>query len=113
MLILPTMGNILIGLSFFKQYSVTLHIQNHQIHFPDLSLQLHKANGKNKCDKCELRAAQKIVVTLFQQGMLPACTNAEIEKTTGTTEATSTITMKEALLVTPVMVNLEKGFTIL
>ena len=43
---LPTMGDILIGMSLLKQYSVALDIRTHLIHFPDVSLKLRTANGK-------------------------------------------------------------------
>ena len=41
-LILPTMGTILIGMSFFEKYSVNLDIKNHLVHFPNhmMSMQL-------------------------------------------------------------------------
>ena len=105
-LMVPTMGNVLIGMSFSKQYSVTL-----DIHFPDVSLQLHEANGKYSCDMCELRAAQKIVLSPYQQVMIPVCNNAEIGRTTGTAEATPTITRKETLLVTLAIFKFEKDYT--
>ena len=34
-LILPAMGTILIGMSFFEKYSVNLDIKNHLVHFPN------------------------------------------------------------------------------
>ena len=37
-MILPTMGNILIGMSFFKMYSVTLDLANNVVKFPDITL---------------------------------------------------------------------------
>ena len=46
-----TMGNILIGMSFFKKYSVTLHLKNNlaQLQFLELSLQLRLQHGSFKC----------------------------------------------------------------
>ena len=109
--ILPTMRHILIGMSLFKQNSVTLAIRNHLIHFSDVSLQLHKANGKISCNMCELRAAQKIVLLPQQQIIVPVCTNSEIGTTAGNAETTSTLTRKKALLFTPAMVKLEQSYT--
>ena len=41
-MVLPTMGNILIGMSFFKKYSVTLDLANNIVKFPDITLQFQK-----------------------------------------------------------------------
>ena len=43
-MILPTMGNNLIGTSFFKKYSVTLDLANNIVRFPELTLQLKPPN---------------------------------------------------------------------
>ena len=34
-LVLPTMGTILIGMTFFEKYSVNLDMKNHLVHFPN------------------------------------------------------------------------------
>ena len=47
-MILPTMGNILIGMSFFKKYSVTLDLANNVIKLPDITLQLKPQRGRYK-----------------------------------------------------------------
>ena len=62
-MILPTMGNILIGMSFFKKYSVTLDLANNIVRFPDITLQLRPTNGKFKTKMMELRTSQKVVYT--------------------------------------------------
>ena len=90
-------------MSYFKQNSVTLDLRNLLIHFPDVSLQLRKANRNYNCDMLELRA----VLPPNQQVVVEVWTNAEMETTTGTAEAPPAITGEEALLVTP-MVKLEK-----
>ena len=92
-LILPTMRTILIGMSIFKQYSVTLEIRKQVIHFPERPLQLR--NGKYNGDMCELRVAQKIVLPPNKQNALARCTKPEIGTTTGTAEASKTITRKK------------------
>ena len=43
-MILPTMGNILIVMSFFKKYSVRLDLENNIVRFPDITLQLRPTN---------------------------------------------------------------------
>ena len=58
-MILPTMGNILIGMSFFKKYSVTLDLANNIVRFPEITLQLKPPNGKFKLQMLELRITQK------------------------------------------------------
>ena len=50
---------------------------------------------------CELGAAQKILPPLNKKVMFLECNNAAFTMNTGTAEATSTVTRREALLVTP------------
>ena len=47
-IVLPTIGNILIGLSFFRKYCVTRDLRNKLVHFPDLSLQFMPHHRKFK-----------------------------------------------------------------
>ena len=58
-MILPTMGNILIGMSFFKKYSVTLDLANNIVRFQETTLQLKPPNGKFKLQMLELRTTQR------------------------------------------------------
>ena len=109
--LLPTMGNILIGMSTFKQNSVTLDFQNHVIQFPDVSLQHRKANGKYNCNMCELRTAQNVVLPPYQQIIVSVSTNVKSATITGTAAATPTITRNEALWATSTVVELENGYT--
>ena len=46
-LILPTMGTILIGMSFFEKYSVNLDIKNHLVHFPNHMMSMQVRQQKN------------------------------------------------------------------
>ena len=48
---------------------------------------------------CELRAAQRLVVTPFQQIMVRMCTNEYMSTSRGTVEATPSVTQKVALIV--------------
>ena len=66
-MILPTVGNILIGLSFFKKYSVTLDLANHIVGFPEITLQLKPPIGKFKLPMLKLRASQKTTISPRQQ----------------------------------------------
>ena len=70
-LILPTMGNILIGMSFFKNNSETLDLANNFVRFPEIALQLKPPNGKFKLQMLELRASQKITISSTQQVFFP------------------------------------------
>ena len=109
LIILPTMGNILFGISFLNQSLVTLDIRNHLIYFPDVPPQLCKANGRYNCDIHELPVTQKILLLPYQQVMVPVCTNVESATTTGTAVATTTINRKKAHLVTPPFSNLRRA----
>ena len=71
-------GNSLMGMAIIKQYSVTLGILNHLLHFSDVSLQLSEATGKYNYDMCEFRAAEKIVLPPYLQVMVRVCSNSEI-----------------------------------
>ena len=103
------MRTILIGMSIFKQYSVTLEIRKQVIHFPERPLQLR--NGKYNGNMCELRVAQKIVLPPNKQNTLARCIKPEIGTTTGTAEASKTITRRKTLLFTPGLIKLEKSCT--
>ena len=70
-MVLPTMGNILIGMSFFKKYSVTLNLANNIVKFPDITLQLRSVNGKFKNKLLELKTTQKTVIQPNQQVFVP------------------------------------------
>ena len=62
-MVLPTMGNILIGMSFFKKYSVTLDLANNTVKIPDITLkttisqrklQKQATRIKDNSEKCDL-----------------------------------------------------------
>ena len=74
-MVLPTMGNILIGKSFFKKYSVTLDLANNIVKFPDITLQLRPVNGRFKNKLLELKTTQKIVLQPNQQVFAPVVMN--------------------------------------
>ena len=59
-MVLPTIGNILIGMSFFKKYSFALDLANNIVKFPDTTLQLQSVNGKFKNELLELKTTQLI-----------------------------------------------------
>ena len=84
-MVLPTMGNILIRMSFFRRYSLTLDLKNNLVHRPDLSLQIRPHHGKFSCRAFELKALQKVVVGPCEQVL--TITAAELENSFGTSEA--------------------------
>ena len=61
-MILLSMGNTLIDMSFFKKYSVTLDLANNVVKFPDITLQLKPERGRYKIQKIKLRTSQKTVI---------------------------------------------------
>ena len=102
-MILPTMGNILIGMSFFKKYSVTLDLANNIVRFPEITLQLRPQNGKFKLQMLELRASQKTTIQPRQQVFIPVTSEKDIGQVTGTVEAFPAFERKTELLVSPSM----------
>ena len=102
-MILPTMGNILIGMSFFKKYSVTLDLANNIVRFPEITLQLKLPNGKFKLQMLELRTTQKTTIWPGQQIFVTATTDKNIGTVTGTIEAFPAFERKTELLVSPSM----------
>ena len=110
-IVLPTMGNILIGMYFFDEYSVTLDLRTNRVRFPDLSLQLKPDYGKFKGEAFELKLLQKVVVGRFQQVMVPTITATELDTSLGITEATLVFIRKSDLIVTPKMIELRDGRT--
>ena len=101
-MILPTMGNILIGMSFFKKFSVTLDLANNIVRFPEITLQL-KPNGKFRLQMLELRTTQETTISPGQQIFVHATTNKDIGTVTGTIEAFPAFERKTELLVSPSM----------
>ena len=110
-MILPTMGNILIGMSFFKKYSVVLDTANHIVKFPDITLQLRNKKGKFTCSYLDLRAAQKIVIQPMQQIMVPVHADTGIDSAHGIVEEAPPFARKSELLVSPAIVELSDGKT--
>ena len=102
-MILPTMGNILIGMSFFKKYSVSLDLANNIVRFPEITLQLKPPNGKFKLQMLELRTTQKTTISPGQQIFVTATTDKNIGTVTGTIEAFPAFERKTKLLVSPSM----------
>ena len=83
-MVLPTMGNVLIGMSFFRKYSVTLDLANNIVKFPDITLQLRSVNGKFKNKLLELKTTQKMVVQPNQQVFVPVVVERDLGDITGT-----------------------------
>ena len=102
-IILPTTGNILIGMFFFKKFSVTLakHLANNVVRFPETTVQLKPPNGKSKLQMLELRASQKTTIAPRQQVFTPVTAERDIGTVTGTVEAFPAFERKKELLVSP------------
>ena len=102
------MGNILIGMSFFKKYSVTLDLANNLVRFPEITLQLMPQNGKFKLQMLELRASQKTTISPRQQIFVPVIAQKDIGNVTGTVEGFPAFERKKELLVSPSMSEINK-----
>ena len=113
-LILPTMGTILIGMSFFEKYSVNLDIKNHLVHFPNhmMSMQVRQQkNNRFKTGLIDLCSSTRTVIPPLHQVMIQVHSDADISLTTGTVEGSPGFMRKTCLLVSPALVDLDVGKT--
>ena len=109
---LPTMGMVLIRMSFFENYSVTNDVKNQLIHLPDFSVQKRKkSNEKNLNKIMKLRTTQKMVITSFQQVMIPVRIEITYGPTNGAVKAPPAFERRDALLVSTALVTLTEGKT--
>ena len=99
----------LIVISIFEIYSVTIDVGNLLVHLPDISMQVRKKSvDKLMKSFTEVHTTQKMVVSLFQQVMVPT-----YALTNGAVEATPAFEKRDAVLVSPALVNLTEGKTML
>ena len=105
-MILPTMGNILIGMSFFKKYSLTLDHANNVDEFPDITLQLKPERGRYKIPMIELRTSQKTVIPPDHQIIVHVLAERDLGTIQGSMETLSSFERKTQLLVTPALVQI-------
>ena len=110
-MVLPTMGNVLIGMSFFKKYSVTLDLANNIVKFPDITLQLRSVNGKFKNKLLELKTTQKMVIQPNQQVFVPVVIECDLGDITGTVEGLPAFERRTHLLVSPALSEIREGRT--
>ena len=113
-LILPTMGTILIGMSFFEKYSVNLDIKNNLVHFPNrmMSMQVREQkNNKFKTGLTNLCSSNKTVIPPLHQVMIQVHSDADISLTTGTVEGSPAFMRKTCFLVSPALVDQDEGKT--
>ena len=108
------MGMVLMGMSFFENYSVTLDVKNHLVHLPDISMQVRKKSNNNCLNKfIELQTTEKTVIPPFHQVMVPVRGEATYAPTKDAVEATPAFEGKAAILVSPALVTLTKGKTMI
>ena len=113
-LILPTMGTILIGMSFFEKHSGYLDIKNHLVHFPNhmMSMQVRQQkNNKFKTGLIILCSSNRTVIPPLHQVMIQVHSDADISLTTGTVEGSPAFMRKTCLLVSPALADLDEGKT--
>ena len=102
-MILPTMGNILIGMSFFKKNSVTLDLANNVVEVPYNTLQLKPELGRYKIQMMELRTTQKTVIQPDHQLIVPVLAERDLGTIQGTVETFPVFERKTQLLVSPAL----------
>ena len=106
-MIFSTMGIILIGMSFFKKYSVTLDLANNIVRFPDITLHLRPTNEKFRTKMMQLQTLQKSVIPPGQQLFDPVSAEDDIGTLTGTVEAFPAFERRTQLLVSPALVEIK------
>ena len=113
-LVVPTMKTILIGLSFFEKYSVNLDIKNHLVHFPNhmMSIQVsQQTKRKFKTGLHDLYSSCRTTIPPHHQVLIEVHSNKS--HTTGTVEGTPAFMCKTCLLVSPAVVDLDDGKTMI
>ena len=103
-MILSTMGNILIGMSFFKKYSVTPDLANNVVKFLDITLQLKPERGRYKIQMIKLRTTRKTVIQPDHQLIVPVLAERDRPRhNSGYSRNLSCIQRKTQLLVSPAL----------
>ena len=113
-LVLPTMGTILIGMTFFEKYSVNLDIKNHLVNFPNhlMSMQVRQqTNKKFKTGLIGMYSNSRTTIPPHLQVLIEVHSDADISRTIGTVEGTPAFMRKTCLLVSPAVVDLDDGKT--
>ena len=115
-LVLRTMGTILIGMSFFEKFSVILDIKNHLVHFPNhmMSMQVRQQTDKKfKTGLIDLYSSSRTTIPPHHQVLIEVHSDADISRTTGTVEGTQAFMRKMCVLVSPAVVDLDDGKTMI
>ena len=111
--VLPTMDNVLIGMSFFKKYSVTLDLTTNIGKFPDITLQLRSFTMNSKNKLLELKTTQKLVIQPNQQVFVPVVIAVRSWNFHRNNRMSTCIreTITHPILVSPVLSETKKGRT--
>ena len=108
------MGTILIGMSFCEKNSVNLDIKNHLIHFPNHMMSMQVRQQTNKRFKTGLiDSSSRTTIPPHHQVLIEVHSHADILRTTGTVEGTPAFMRKTCLLVSPAVVDLDDGKTMI
>ena len=105
------MGNVLIGMSFFTKYSVTLDVANNIVKFPGITRELRSDNGKYKHELLELKTTQKIIIQPNQQVFVPRVIERDLGNISGTVESLPAFEKRSHLLVPPALSESQEGCT--
>ena len=105
----PTMGNILIGMSFFRNNSVTLDLASNIVKFPDITLR--SVNMIFKYKLLELKTTMTTVIQPNQQVFVPVVIKRDLGDITGTVKGLLAFERRSHLLVSPALSETREGQT--
>ena len=100
----------------FEKYSVNLDIKNHLVHFPShmISIQVRQqTNKKFKTGLIDVYSSSRTTIPPRHQVLIEVHSDADISCTTGTVEGTPAFMLKTCLLVSPAVVELNNGKTMI
>ena len=103
-------------MSFSEKYSVNLDIKNHLVHFPNhmMSMQVRQqTNKKFKTGLIDLYSSSRTIIPPHHQVLIEVHSDADITPKTGTVEGTPAFMRKTCLLVSPAVVDLDGGKTMI
>ena len=112
--ILSTMGMVLLGMSFVEKFSETIDIKNHLVHHQNFTMQVRK-NSKIKDPNIfiRLQTTQKMVIDRSNKWWYPSQLRLPMFPRTSPWEATPAIGKRDATPVSPAVVSLTEGKTML
>ena len=102
------MGNILIVMSFFKKYSVTLNLANNVVQLPDNTLLFKEERGRYKLQMIKLRTSQKPEIPPDRQLRVPVFAEWDLGTIQGSVKTFPSFERKRQLLVSPALAQISE-----